>query len=366
SGDVVEVADGSYPKQSVAQSSKTSAVTFRPAPGAAPLVAGLSINASYFHIQGIVASGSGNDRGDLDVCDTECNPGLVDVVIQGFRARSAFIRSSNVSVLGGEYGGFDACADGSPEDGFRIWGGSVVSEPHNDLVQGVVIHDIGSGSDNTCQGTSHAGYHVDCVQTQGGVNITFRGNTFYNCPTSDIQAEPFGGATESNWLIENNFFGNTACCNSIVLTQATSGGDCSTFVVRYNVMTQPVNDVNCSSSQRLQLYANIFTKNVSSCATHSAEAYNIYPAGNTATCPGTGNKKCSPAFVNANATPPNYRLLPTDRCARGAGDPKRFPRTDITGRVRPQGVLPDAGAYEIPVKPKKKCVVKKKHPCKKT
>ena len=352
-GDVVEVAAGAYPDQSIhADGTKSGPVTIRPAPNAVVTVAGLSIAASHLHIQGIVASGTGEGRGGLEVCDRECVPGLEDVVIKNFRGKYAFIRASNVTIRGGEFGGFDACRTANPEDAFRLWGGRVVPQPSNDVVVGVRIHDVGSGAGNTCQGTAHAGYHVDCVQTQGGVNITFRDNVFYNCATSNIQSEPFGGAQERTWLVENNFLGPTACCNSIVLTQASRGGNCSSFVVRYNVMDQPPNDVNCAGG-RLQLYGNIFTRNVSSCSDNSDEAYNVYPRHNTATCRGPGNRKCNPAFVDPRATPPNYRLLPRDRCARGAGDPKRFPRFDLDGRVRLQGTIPDAGAYELRAVPSK-------------
>jgi hypothetical protein len=346
SGDVVEVAAGAYGYQTISPSPKTSAVTFRPAPGAQPTVAELSIAASHFHVEDIVASGSGNARGDLDVCDRECNPGVVDVVIRNFRGRSAFIRASNVTVQGGEFGNFDSCASGSPEDGFRLWGGSIVRTPQNDVVDGVTIHDITSGPGNTCQGTGHAGIHSDCLQAQGGVNITIRNSVFYNCPTSNIQAEPFSGATESDWTVENNVFGDTACCNSIVLTQDSSGGSCSSFVVRYNVATRPANDVYCTAGD-LVSYGNIYTSKVSSCADHTSESYNVYVAGNSATCRGAGNKKCNPAFRNPRGAPPDFHLLPSDRCARGAGDPSRHPATDLDGRPRPQSAV-DAGPYEIP------------------
>jgi hypothetical protein len=352
-GDVVGVAAGSYPSQSiVAVGAKTAAVTIEPLPSASVSVQSLSIAASHVHVVGIVASGQGDARGGLDICDTECVPSLTDVLVQGFRGKYAFIRASNVTIKGGEYGDFDACLAQNPEDGFRLWGGSVVPQPVNDVLDGVTIHDVGSGEGNTCEGTVHEGYHVDCLQTQGGVGIVIRNSLFYNCPTSDIQAEPFSGAVQSNWLIQNNVFGPTACCNSIVLTQASPGGDCSSFVVRYNVIEKPPNDVYCDGGP-LQLYGNIFTANVSSCNRNSDEAYNVYPARNTATCRGKGNRKCNPAFVAPSADPPNYALLPTDRCARGAGDPTRYPQVDRTGRKRPQGTLPDAGPYEVPVVPKR-------------
>ena len=124
SGDLVQVAAGAYGSQSISQSTKTAAVTVRPAAGATVTVASLSVSASHFHIEGIVAAGSGQSRGDLSICSSECNPGLVDVLIKDGGFRSAFIRASGVTVQGGDYGGFDACNSNAPEDGFRFWGGS--------------------------------------------------------------------------------------------------------------------------------------------------------------------------------------------------------------------------------------------------
>ena len=348
-GDVVKVRAGAYGPQEIRPAgAKDGPVTIEPVFGARVTVASMAIMASHVHLVNVVAGGSGEGRGGLDVCDQPCGRGLEDVVIRNFHGKYAFIRASNVTVEGGEFGNFDACLPQNPEDGFRIWGGSGAREPHNIHVVGVTIHDVRAGADDTCGGTPHAGYHVDCMQAQGGVDVTIRDSVFYDCPTSDIQAEPFGGAIERNWLVENNFFGPTSCCNSVVLTQASPGGDCSTFVVRYNVMQQPVNDVYCDGAP-LQMYANIFTSNVSACDQHVVESYDVYVRGNTARCRGPGNRRCDPRFVAPRATPPDYRLLASDRCARGAGDPKRFPLRDITGRRRPQGIRPDAGAYEIPV-----------------
>ena len=105
------------------------------------------------------------------------------------------------------------------------------------------------------------------MQNQGGQNITIRNSTFYSCPTSDIQMEPFSGATIGNVTIENNFFGPTACCNSIVLGTTASGANCSSLVIRYNVLYNTPNpDVCASGSSGVQVYGNIFPSSVS-CST---------------------------------------------------------------------------------------------------
>jgi hypothetical protein len=52
-------------------------------------------------------------------------------------------------------------------------------------------------------------------------------------------------------------------------------------------------------------------------------------------------------FVARTASPPNFHLLVGDLCARGAGDPTRYPATDMDGQSRPQGTV-DAGPDELP------------------
>ncbi len=248
SGDVVEVAAGAYGSQSIAQSTKTSAVTVRPATGANVTVSSLSVNASHFHIEGIVAAGSGQTRGDLSICSSECNPGLVDVLIKDGGFRSAFIRSSNVTVDGGDYGGFDACQSNAPEDGFRLWAGSIDTTPTNDTVRNAWIHDIQSGSGNTCQGTVHAGWHIDCMQNEGGANVLISNNVFTGCPTSDIQMNPFGtGNVIHDVTVDNNYFGQTACCNSIALgTQGTDTSICPSLAITNNRYFTTPNLNNCA------------------------------------------------------------------------------------------------------------------------
>ena len=67
---------------------------------------------------------------------------------------------------------------------------------------------------------------------------------------------------------------------------------------------------------------------------------------------GPGAKLGTPQFVSV--TPPsylgpvpNYHLLPSDTIASSAGDPTRFPTSDIDGQNRPlNGSAPDAGADE--------------------
>src|SRR3954452_5973687 len=163
--------------------------------------------------------------------------------------------------------------------------------------------------------------------------------------------EPFSGATIGNVTIENNFFGPTACCNSVVLGTTASGANCSSLVIRYNVLYNTPNpDVCASGASGVQVYGNVFPVAVS-CSNVSFD-HNVFAASGGSTC-GTASKRCTPAWVSAPPTSlggskPNPHLLASDTCANGAGDAARYPSTDMDGQARPQGTTaPDAGPDEV-------------------
>src|SRR4029078_1874027 len=92
---------------------------------------------------------------------------------------------------------------------FRFWDGTGGSStPTNSIVAHSVFHDIIMGVNNSEQGSvctfgSSSGPHADCMQNNGGDNVTVEANVFFNCPSSDIQWNPFSGATVGTQRIEN-------------------------------------------------------------------------------------------------------------------------------------------------------------------
>ena len=252
-GDSVQIADGSYPGQTLSGTATSSPVSFVAQDAGKVLVADLTINVDRVHVTGVISSGTGESRGTLTVCDSGCNATpFVDVVLDGWHGKNAFIRASGVTVQNSEFGNFSPCLAGNAEDGFRFWGGSGANAtPTNDSLINSTIHNIDSGSGNTCQGTSHAGYHVDCMQNEGGSNMHITGNVFFNCPTSNMQIAPFGsGNVLNNVFISGNYLGTTQCCNSIVLGLASSSVQCSTLHVTNNVYFQTVNQNGCGHHNR--------------------------------------------------------------------------------------------------------------------
>jgi hypothetical protein len=247
SGGTALVAAGTYPAQSVVAPYATKTVTIRAAAADSVYVASLTIAASHVHVSDVSGTGTGQARADLGVCNTACSPALTDVQVVNPHFRSAFIRSSNVTVRGGEVGGFDACQANAPEDAFRLWSGSTDVTPSNDVIDHVWIHDVTSGVGNTCQGTVHAGFHVDCMQNAGGANDLFTSIVFTGCPTSDVQMQPFAGAVIHDVTFDHVYFGKTACCNVIVLGDTVSNSLCSTLHITNSVLSGTPNKGACTS-----------------------------------------------------------------------------------------------------------------------
>jgi hypothetical protein len=344
-------------------------VTFQPAAGATVLLASdINITASHFHMIGIKSQGTGspaggpdNTRSSLDVCDVACPTVLTDVYVQDFSGKSAFIRSSNVTIKGGEFGNFDPCANdptkvvggasANPEDIFRIWAGGAITTPDNVVLDGVKLHDDDDHHTTEACPTATNGSrtaHVDCLQAQGGTNIVIKNTVMWNCATSNIQAQAFTGATMSDWTVQNNFFGSVLYPgNSVVL----GNNACTNILLRYNTFAgKSPNGSGCTSGSIIGV-GNVFLADLTAFGANLTQTYSIFSTGTTATVSGT-NKQCNPSLVAPTAvwpTGPNFHLTAGDTCAKGAGDPANFPTTDIDGDLRPTGgTAPDAGADEIP------------------
>jgi hypothetical protein len=258
-----------------------------------------------------------------------------------------YIVAENVSVIGGEYGGFDACDTKYPEDVIQIWqtypGGQASSYV---TIDGVKIHDI-TDHNNLCSGTPGAGRHVDCMQVLAGHYITVRNSQFYNCATSDILMRPYKD-TLDNITIENNFFQRVMNPGNVVLIGDSSDTVGGTNVIRYNYLAGVGTAARYTGS--LQVYGNIIENNYA--CQNGTWSYNVF-MGSSVNC-GTNYVHGNPSFVGPTPSPsylngiiPNYRLNADDTVAKDRGDPTRYLSTDIDGKNRYTGSAADAGAYEI-------------------
>lgn len=393
-GDTVIIKNGTYPAQTISSGTKATVVSFyaetydravtaKDAFSATTGVYVTDLNLSgvdKIHIYGIQATPTPNNSrtdahltyaggGELGVCDTGCtSTPTTDILIDGFHGRSAFLRATGVVIDHSSFGGWDACYDSSgnhlavnnpgTEDGFRFWDGTGGSgTPTNSTIRNSVIHDIIMGINDSelstvCGFGSSGGPHADCMQNNGGAGITVENNIFFNCPSSDIQWNPFSGATIGTQLIQNNYFGDIGGIgNSTVFGGQGSGWDCSGITVRNNFYNtdKSINTGGGCTAGVMQVYGNIF--NNGGFSTQGANYHdNIFGANSV----GTNARACTPTFITTPSpgpnwlatTTPDFHLASSDTCAKDHGF-STYPTTDFEGDSRPQGTASDAGPDEV-------------------
>lgn len=331
-GDVVEIAAGSYAAQRLGpRTLGTADVIFRPASGATVSVADLSVHASHVEIQGIsIAGGSAIEKDP----STGARPSFV--TYRSVSAQSLFIAADDVNLIGGSYGGFDACNANALEDGIEVWlSGTTASS--RVTIDGITVHDVSDHGDG-CAGTAQSSRHVDCIQVLDGHYITIRNSRFYGCATSNILARPYTAGLD-HVTVENNFFAPPVRAGNNVYLGGPSD-TCTNVVYRYN--TSPGSGVTGGCSDPVSAYGNVMQ--TSACVAGVAYSDNVFLPGSTQ-C-GTNPRQCPVAFASPSSTTADFHLLAGDTCARDALHAPSYPAADIDGQPRPAGAGIDAGADE--------------------
>jgi hypothetical protein len=381
-GDTIVIKNGNYANQTLSTSGKASVVSFyaetpsscynQPAKaatctGSVTLGAGnatgsanqtaLSIQVNHVHINGVVANGSGEGRGGLATACSTCT----DVIVNGFAGKDFFAQSSGTTISNSEFGNFNVCtgytlnvgcsanSNCAIEDVARFWGDPA---PQNDTLLDSSIHDLQAPPDGVCGGTNPVP-HADLMQvfqsTGSATNITIDGNLFYNGNGDDnIQ---WGGGGLSNIIIQNNYFGDTACCNGIAFGQASP----CTLSFRNNVINWSaskflINDAQCAGPINISNNIDIQGSSVATTGTATITGgNNIFPPAGGTTIGGSP-KRCTPTWFNGVPSAANgydIRLNSLDSCATNAGSGASFAPTDFYSTIRPQGATPDVGAFEV-------------------
>jgi hypothetical protein len=342
-GQIVELAAGTYPQQSIgSDSSKTSSshVVFQPAAGATVQIGsstttsaaptGLDISGSHITISGIRVPW-------YDI-------GGSDVTMQNVNGDTWYISGSQVSVLGGVYGPYSPpCSGSSPlhDNPTFAPGGST---PTGDVVRGATFHDMTA---NNCPGS-----HMDCLQVAAAVNLDIDGNKFVDCYSNDlILTGDFG--VMNNITVENNWFGPTNAGNREL--NWNSKTNCPNAVVRYNTLGGAGMQFVCNTDGTAKAYGNIVPRiddfECGSTAIKATQDYEIASAGTAVASCGSHSFVAPDGSVdlvsrqNAGAlwTSLDYHLTATSE-AVGRGNPALHPVDDVDGQTRPTSGPTDAGA----------------------
>ena len=209
--------------------------------------------------------------------------------------------------------------------------------------------------------------HMECIHFQGADNSVIMKSKFLNCAQQDISFQTQYGRSSINGLtIENNVF-DAACSHpqpgdvcGIVSGGTTTficngaGETLANVVMRFNSLNgspsfQP--QPSCTMN-RISLIGDILVGPNTSYTCLKTQAagvtysYDAFTNTNGVAC-GIGNLVGVTAPTTWN-NPANYdySLKSTSRAVNLVPMTVPYPKTDITGTIRPQQSSPDAGAYE--------------------
>ena len=224
-GQIVEVAGGRYPAQSItAVPGRTGPnVVIRPAAGARVTLGGLTLGVSgehgkgpaYLTLRGMHLKVKGSPPGARNQEGISVGAGSKHIRLEHMDAGSVNTwLADHVTVLGGDYGPCDAIAGAT-----NVCGNSILDVSSNVTIDGALFHDY--RFDATCFADG-ADCHWECVYVNGGRNVTIRNSKFRDCTLYDIFATISGPDAASlghrNLTIENNWFDTP-------WTEDTSGGE---------------------------------------------------------------------------------------------------------------------------------------------
>jgi hypothetical protein len=196
-GDIVTLAGGSYPGQTIdGDSAKASNadVIFRPAAGAHVRVSGpIYLYGSHLTLRDLHV-------GDVTIGNYDQTPGRpnpTDVSLRGIVGRDFEIDSAtDITISGGAWGPASACGGpyGGSNNSIRDVTGVV---PANVLIEHVAIHDV--------QSYDLVGCHIEGLAIFAGLGVTVSDSKFYGDSVYDVFVQansgPISGLTfRGNWM----------------------------------------------------------------------------------------------------------------------------------------------------------------------
>jgi chitodextrinase len=334
-GQVVEIAPGTYPAQTLttddAKAAATRDVVLASAPGAHVLVDG-SVDvsgASHLTVRGLAVHGLAvtypSDHVTLEQIDDNGHFGIWG--------------ASNVTLHGGAV--YETTPSGNDPAIGADASGQGTHVPRNVVIDGVSFHDwqVLNPSD-----------HIECIQIWLADGLTIRNSRFLRCAHHALfinEYAPSAGAAASmrNVTIENNFFDspNVGFYAIQIRPANTAGIPCDNFLIRNNTFLQG-NYIDCEGSGN-RVENNILpSTGFGNCGVAGwSYAYNLIADAAGAPACGATNIAGSPLYVDLPAF--DLHLAPGSP-GIDAGSPSGYAPTDIDGQMRPIGAAADIGADE--------------------
>ena len=377
-GQVIEVAGGSYPGQTIdprpalrgkscSLAERSKCVTFVPATGAHVSINGdLVVTGSDVYVKGTARPASGvptrSRTFDISVAGYTSAEATAEetwpdhVVLEGIDtanfavggADDVVLRNMDVGPSTADFSG--SCRGLENRVGLN---GASSHEARNVVLDGLFVHNQNrtrAAADNDC--------HYGGMILISGSGITLRNSVFSQNVVYNIQIQNFVGSPASNVRIENNWFGcpvgqlfepnGPTTCNEQRDLQFSSAARFANWLIRYNSFGGGIGQYNPGET-----YANVrIVGNVG-----IGPTYNLCQPGITfAYNAWVGGQECTKKDVFLHAPPfqsdtpgaENFSLKPGTRAAglvTGKGADYTLP-LDIAGQLRPAHAAPDAGASQ--------------------
>jgi hypothetical protein len=365
-GQVVQVAGGSYPAQTLLydapKEGATQNVVFQPAAGASVTIDG-NINisnhrfvkgASHVTFKDLTLLGDVNLEGcgvpDGEQCPPDATSGTNDLTFQNLRVKGsvAFLchSCSNVQILGGTWGPdnyFPCSGSLHPEVSPAYDSTSFVKlkRPNHILIDGARFQNFARCS---------VADHTECLQFEPADYVTIRNSVFTKCDTITLaffdslagdSKSPAGYAAPDHIVLENNFIDHSYDATGGPTYNGLQFNGCTNCVIRNNSWLQNTHlPSEGDVSFNIVVVGNLGPQ--SDCGGDGIVfSHNVFQG---VACSSTDTTVPELGFVNPATL--DLHLLATSP-AVDAADPANFPATDIDGGHRPLGRGPDAGAHEL-------------------
>jgi hypothetical protein len=334
-GQVVEVAGGRYPEQTIGEDASKldpADVVLRPAPGAAVVADAIAVKGDHVTVRGMATAFTASPGGGPVQGGVSADRDSEDVTLEDLDAGHVFIAGDHVRVLGGDFGP-------TVDEVSKVSGsGAQPDRPPRDVViDGATFHDYLREHE-----------HMECLVIAGADGLAVRRTRFDNCAIFAIFLKHSGSQVMRDVTIENDVFADSlaiAMSAMIKITSPDSRPPCESVLVRHNSIDGKLVLSDCGGDVRWE--SNVFSHLPAGvCEDRGAGTafdYNVIGRG----------AACGPHDLLLTTGDAGYvnRIgfdlhLSLSSPAIDRGNPFSFPATDIDGDPRPLGPAPDAGADE--------------------